>query len=36
MLFCSITFLKDKGQKIAIIAKNGSGKSTLIRILKGF
>ncbi|MFN8166910.1 MAG: ABC-F family ATP-binding cassette domain-containing protein [Bacteroidia bacterium] len=35
VLFNSISFGIDKGDKIALIAKNGSGKSTLMRILSG-
>lgn len=35
MLFDSITFGVEEGDKIGIVAKNGTGKSTLLRILSG-
>ncbi len=35
VLFNSISFGIDTGQKVAMIAKNGSGKSTLMKILAG-
>ena len=35
VLFKSISFGIDHGQKVALIAKNGSGKSTLMKILAG-
>ena len=35
MLFDSITFGVNEGDKIGVIAKNGTGKSTLLRILSG-
>ncbi|MDE5785163.1 MAG: ABC-F family ATP-binding cassette domain-containing protein [Duncaniella sp.] len=35
MLFDSITFGVDEGDKIGVVAKNGTGKSTLLRILSG-
>ena len=35
MLFDSITFGVNEGDKIGIIAKNGTGKSTLLRLLSG-
>lgn len=35
ILFNSISFGIDQGQKVALIAKNGSGKSTLMKILAG-
>ena len=35
ILFNSISFGIDQGQKVAMIAKNGSGKSTLMKILAG-
>lgn len=35
MLFDSITFGVNEGDKIGIIAKNGTGKTTLLRILSG-
>ena len=35
VLFKSISFGIDQGQKVALIAKNGSGKSTLMKILAG-
>ena len=33
MLFDSITFGVNEGDKIGVIAKNGTGKSTLLRLL---
>ncbi len=35
MLFDSITFGVNEGDKIGVIAKNGTGKSTLLRLLSG-
>lgn len=35
ILFDSITFGVNEGDKIGIIAKNGTGKSTLLRIISG-
>lgn len=35
MLFDSITFGVNEGDKIGIVAKNGTGKSTLLRLLSG-
>ena len=35
MLFDSVTFGVNQGDKIGIIAKNGTGKSTLMRIIAG-
>ena len=35
MLFDSITFGINEGDKIGIVAKNGTGKSTLLRIIAG-
>ncbi|HBN64556.1 ABC-F family ATP-binding cassette domain-containing protein [Duncaniella dubosii] len=35
MLFDSVTFGVNEGDKIGLIAKNGTGKSTLLRILSG-
>ncbi|WP_304734215.1 ABC-F family ATP-binding cassette domain-containing protein [Duncaniella muris] len=35
MLFDSVTFGINEGDKIGLIAKNGTGKSTLLRILSG-
>ncbi len=35
MLFDSVTFGVNQGDKIGIIAKNGTGKSTLLRIIAG-
>jgi ATP-binding cassette subfamily F protein uup len=35
MLFDSITFGVNQGDKIGIIAKNGTGKTTLLRIIAG-
>jgi len=35
MLFDSITFGVNEGDKIGVIAKNGMGKSTLLRLLSG-
>ena len=35
MLFDSVSFGVNEGDKIGIIAKNGTGKSTLLRILSG-
>lgn len=35
MLFDSVTFGINEGEKIGLIAKNGTGKSTLLRILSG-
>ncbi len=35
MLFDSITFGVNEGEKIGLIAKNGSGKSTLLNIISG-
>ena len=35
MLFSSISFAVNKGQRIALIARNGIGKSTLLDILMG-
>ncbi len=35
MLFDSLTFGVNEGDKIGLIAKNGTGKSTLLRILSG-
>ncbi|MCM1138881.1 MAG: ABC-F family ATP-binding cassette domain-containing protein [Muribaculaceae bacterium] len=35
MLFDSITFGVNEGDKIGIIAKNGTGKTTLLRIISG-
>lgn len=35
VLFDSITFGVQEGDKIGIVAKNGTGKSTLLRILSG-
>ena len=35
MLFDSITFGVNVGDKIGVIAKNGTGKSTLLRLLSG-
>ncbi len=35
MLFDSVTFGVNEGDKIGLIAKNGTGKSTLLRILAG-
>lgn len=35
VLFKSISFNVNEGDKIAIVAKNGSGKSTLLKILMG-
>lgn len=35
MLFESITFGVNEGDKIGVIAKNGTGKSTLLRLLSG-
>lgn len=34
-LFRSISFVINRGDKVALIARNGAGKSTLFRILKG-
>ena len=36
MLFDSITFGVNEGDKIGVIAKNGTGKSTLLRLLSGY
>lgn len=35
MLFDSVTFGVNEGDKIGVIAKNGTGKSTLLRLLSG-
>lgn len=35
MLFHSVTFGVNQGDKIGLIAKNGTGKSTLLRIIAG-
>lgn len=35
LLFDSVTFGVNEGDKIGLIAKNGTGKSTLLRILSG-
>lgn len=35
MLFDSITFGVNEGDKIGVIAKNGTGKTTLLRLLSG-
>lgn len=35
MLFESVTFGVNEGDKIGVIAKNGTGKSTLLRLLSG-
>ncbi len=35
MLFESVTFGVNEGDKICVIAKNGTGKSTLLRLLSG-
>ena len=35
MLFDSITFGVNQGDKIGVIAKNGTGKSTLLRLIAG-
>ncbi len=35
MLFDSVTFGVEEGDKIGIVAKNGTGKSTMLRILSG-
>ncbi len=35
MLFDSVTFGVNQGDKIGLIAKNGTGKSTLLRIISG-
>lgn len=35
MLFESVTFGVNEGDKIGIVAKNGTGKSTLLRLLSG-
>ncbi|MDE6377120.1 MAG: ATP-binding cassette domain-containing protein, partial [Duncaniella sp.] len=35
VLFDSVSFGVNEGDKIGIIAKNGTGKSTLLRILSG-
>ncbi len=35
ILFQSVTFGINKGEKVALIAKNGTGKSTLLKILTG-
>lgn len=35
LIFCSISFGVDEGDKIGIIARNGMGKSTLLSILSG-
>ncbi|MDE6359165.1 MAG: ATP-binding cassette domain-containing protein, partial [Duncaniella sp.] len=35
ILFESVTFGVNEGDKIGIIAKNGTGKSTLLRLLSG-
>lgn len=35
MLFDSITFGLNEGDKVGIVAKNGTGKSTLLRIIAG-
>ncbi len=35
MLFSSVTFGVNQGDKIGLIAKNGTGKSTLLRIIAG-
>lgn len=35
ILFRSISFGINQGDKVALVAKNGSGKSTLFKILKG-
>ena len=35
ILFDSITFGVNEGDKIGIIAKNGTGKSTLLNIISG-
>lgn len=35
MIFDSVTFGVNQGDKIGIIAKNGTGKSTLLRIIAG-
>ncbi|MDR0605898.1 MAG: ABC-F family ATP-binding cassette domain-containing protein [Bacteroidales bacterium] len=36
LLFESISFGIDKGQKVALIAKNGTGKTSLLNIINGF
>lgn len=35
MLFESVTFGVNEGDKIGVVAKNGSGKTTLLRLLSG-